>query len=139
VKTKIVLILLCVLLFGCSDKDNSFRSSAIEFRDSYIKATDFFDLNTQDSFKALEQIDSDLVESELNKMDNSLSAMSKDIETKDQKELYTQLKSDYEDLQYLLSVHDNLNNLSTDEKIDVGNKLTYIFINRDSMKEKADE
>lgn len=128
------LILSFVFIFGCGDNNNGFRSSSVEFKEAYIKATDFFYLNTQDSFNALEQMDSSLVESELKKMDDALSVMSNNLGTKDQEELYVQLKNDYEDIQYLLSVHDNLNNLSVDEKIEIDNKLTIVFINRDSMK-----
>lgn len=137
-KTLLILLMIIILPALCGCNDNSdFQSAYGSFVDSYYKATDFYDLDDE-RLEALKMIDTDSINVELKNMKSALDILNNVKETEQEKEAYESLKSDYDDLLYLVSVYDKFDSLSEDEKVDVENKLVGIFINRTSIERRKD-
>lgn len=129
----LVLVFYIGLLFtGCND-NSEFKSAYEQFWDSYYKATSFYELD-EDRFEALKKMDPDIVETELNNMKKVLDVLSNKMETEREKSTYADLEIVYNDLSYLFNVHNNIDGLDDDEKMDVENKLVEVSIYRDSLK-----
>lgn len=131
-----IILIFTISLFGCND-NKGFHSAYEQFWDSYYKATDFYDLD-EHRLDALKKMDPNSVETELKNMENALNTLSDNMKTDSEKEVYSDLENDYDELKYLLSIYNKYDALSDDEKMDVEDKLVIVFINRSSLEENKD-
>jgi uncharacterized protein YpmB len=127
----ITIFLMIFLLARCTN--SQFDSSYEKFKESYILATDFVE-EDNDSLKALEKMDSDLVESELKKMKDAMDIMSMELTSNNEKGIYENVKGYYQRLEFLLHTYENIDTLSIDEKLDVDTEIIIVIMNRESIK-----
>ncbi|KUO59799.1 MAG: hypothetical protein APF84_07705 [Gracilibacter sp. BRH_c7a] len=102
---------------GCSSKvmDSKYEESYIEFKQSYIAATDYVEKNN-DLLIALSHIDNNAMGVEMKKMKNSLNGMSQYANTEGEKKILENFTSYYKELEYIYNVDKNRDNLTVDER-----------------------
>ena len=125
-----------MFMFGCND-NNDFQSAYEQFWNLYYKATESFN-SQEERFVTLKKIDTDSIQPELDDMKKSLDVLKSAKKTDREKSTYADLKIVYDDLLYLVSIHDKIDNLSDDEKMNVENKIVEISIYRDGLEKDED-
>lgn len=126
-----ILILIC-LLTSCAN--NEFNTNYKHFKESYVLATDFVEKDN-DSLKALKKMDITAVEAELKKMEEIMDKMDTESKSKNEEGIYDNVKSFYQEVEFLLYAAKNIETLSTDEKIKVDTKILLAIMHRKSIEE----
>ena len=123
-----IVILVLIITTGCN-ANNKVDSEYTKFRESYIKATEFIE-EADDYLVAVNKMDSDVVETELENMQKHIDLIQASDKDAD---IVENLKTYYDGVQFLLYAHDNYNNLTIEEKQKVYDEALYASTTRDEF------
>ena len=127
------IMLLLLTLWGCSKTSSQFNDNYEQFKQSYLVATEFVEKDN-DLLKALGYIDVNSMSKEMETMKKSLEQMNTSLNTKDEKGIYSNVTSYYQELEYILYAAKNKDNLTTDEKRKAFESAFSASMTRDSIK-----
>lgn len=122
----LIILIISVSMLGCTNSDyERFRQS---FLQSYINVSN--SITSKDMLESLHKIELEENTKELTKMKNLLYEIQPKV-PKSMKEDYYQLAGWYQELASLKGVYNKWDDMSTEDKIQIGNKLSNIrMINR---------
>ena len=127
-----VLLMFIISLFtGCTSRN--VESSYKQFKESFILATDFLQ-TSNDSLEALKNMDEKLVKIELQKMKDSMDKIKKELHTKDDKGIYSNMDNAYKSVDFLLKAYGKIDKLTIEEKANVYTEAGIVEMYRSDIK-----
>lgn len=126
----ILISLVAITLTSCSNSE--FDSEYKKFKESYVIATSFVE-EDNDSLKAIQKMDIEIVELGLKNMKDSMDRISNGLNSKTEQGIYGNLESYYNNLEFLLYAAKNIDQLTIEEKLKADIKVISTTSNRNSI------
>jgi hypothetical protein len=129
----VIFVISILIIGGCSRDNNQFYDNYEQFKNSFMVATDFIE-NDKDLERALSTIDYEQMNKEMEKMKKSYDQMGSLLKTDREKGIYGNVTSYYQEVEFIEYAAKNFNNLTIDQKRELGLNAISIKSDRESIK-----